>query len=159
MPNPYEEHLDGRDPVDVLRRSLGDYEAIASRVTAAEWVRPWAPGKWTLRQIVVHVAQWEMIFGMRVRCALGVPGYVVQPLNQDDLMGVEDRAVDGPTALEAFVALRRMNLACAAALSAADRQRICQHRERGPLKVDDLLVTLAGHPVHHYKQIAQTLAV
>ena len=157
MANPYEEHLDGRDPVEVLKNSLEDYSSLAPRIRAADWARPWASGKWTLQQIMVHVAQWEMIFGVRVRCALGVSGYSVRPLEQDELMGVEDRAVDGPTALAAFDAIRKMNLALAAAFSPEQRQHVCAHPQRGTVTVNDLLVTLAGHPVHHYKQIVKAL--
>jgi len=102
---------------------------------------------------MVHVAQWEMIFGVRVRCALGVPGYVVQPMDQDGLMPIEGAAVDGPTALAAFEGVRRMHIAFVAALSAADRARTVQHPERGTLSVNDLLVTLAGHAVHHVLQL------
>ena len=46
---------------------------------------------------MVHVMQWEMIFGIRLRCGLAVPNFQVQPLDQDPFMS-EAGAVDGPTA-------------------------------------------------------------
>src|SRR4051794_35515245 len=153
MPTPYADQLGGADPVDVLRSSLDQYRDTGSRLTAVSWRRPWAPGKWTAQQVMLHVAQWEMIFSVRVRCAIGVRGYVVQPVDQDELMAAEERAVDGPTALAAFEATRRMNIALAASLTREQRQRTCTHPERGVIAVEDLLQTLAGHPVHHWKQI------
>lgn len=159
MPTPYAEHLDGANPVAVLRSSLEDYRAVGLRLTPALYSRPWAPGKWTVQQTVLHVAQWEMIFGLRVRCALGVPDFLVQPLEQDGLMIAEEHAVDGPTALATFEAVRRMNLALASSLSPAQRHTPCRHPERGVISVEDLLITLAGHPVHHFKQIRECIGV
>jgi len=153
MPTPYAEHLDGKDPVDVLRSSIAEYHELTSHLTKERWATPYAPGKWTAQQVFVHVAQWEMIFGVRLRCAVSVPGYVVQPLNQDPFMAVEGAAVDGQTAWAAFKQMRRMNIALAASLSEAQRATKVQHPERGEIDVNDILVTLAGHGVHHFKQL------
>ena len=152
MPTPYAEHVGDDDPVVVLEHSLADYAELGPRLTPARWSQPWAPGKWTVAQIVVHVAQWEMIFGVRLRCSVCAPNYSVQPYNQDDFMR-EAGPVDGPTGLAAFLALRRMTLAFAQSLSAEDRAKRVHHSERGPIAVEDILVTLAGHAVHHWKQI------
>jgi hypothetical protein len=153
MATPYAEHVGDRDPVDVLRSSLDKYRRFATRAAPAQWRQPWAPGKWTAQQLVLHVAQWEMIFGVRLRCGLAMAPYTVQPLNQDPFMDLEGAAVDGPTAFAAFEGVRRMNLALAASLSPAQRATIVMHPERGEIDVNDLLVTLAGHGVHHLKQL------
>jgi hypothetical protein len=152
MASPYAHHVD-RDPVDVLASSLDDYCVVVERLTADDWRRPWQPGKWTVAQIMVHVAQWEMILGIRVRCAVAAPDYAVQPMDQDELMRVEGDVVDGDTAFAAFEGARRMNLALAASLSPGDRRKRCRHPEQGDIDVEYLLVTMAGHGVHHFKQI------
>ena len=154
MPTPYAEHLDGRDPVDVLRSSIADFHALTSHLTPDRWATPYAPGKWTAQQVLVHLAQWEMIFGVRVRCGVGLPNYVVVPMDQDPLMG-EAAVVDGPMAYGAFSGLRAMNLALAASLTRDQRKTIVQHPERGAIDVNDLLVTLAGHAVHHLNQLRE----
>ena len=155
MPSsPYAHHLVGRDSIDVMRSSLDDYREATRRLTPELWQRPWAPGKWTVREVIVHVAQWEMILGMRMRCAVAAPDYTVQPFDQDELMRLEGGIADGPTALEAFDAVRRMNIAVAASLSAADRRKRVGHLEYGEIDVEFILETIAGHGVHHWKQIA-----
>jgi len=153
MSTPYSDYVGHRDPVEVMAASLAAYEELAGKLTPAHWETPWAPGKWTARQIMVHVTQWEMIFSTRVRCAVAVPGYVVQPFDQDPFMAEAD-AVDGPTALAAFTAMRRMNVAMARGLSRANRDKTVTHPERGPISVESLLVTLAGHGEHHLRQFA-----
>jgi hypothetical protein len=152
MPAPYAQHLDGRDPVVVLKETADEYRALMSKFTDTQWSLPWQPDKWTARQIMVHVMQWEMIFGVRLRLAVGAPGYTVQPADQDGLMGTEDVALDGPTAAATFDAVRKANLLFAAALSPEQRARKVHHPERGTIDVEDILTTLAGHGVHHLKQ-------
>jgi hypothetical protein len=156
VPTPYSSYVESHDPVEMLRVSLDDYRHLASRLTADLWARPIAPGKWTVRQVVVHVAQWEMIWAVRLRSALGVDSYVIQPIEQDDLM-FEAEAVDGPTALATFDAVRRMNLALAASLTPVTRGRAVRHAELGTIRIEDMLVTTAGHGIHHLRQL-QTLA-
>lgn len=157
MPAPYAEHIGREDPVAALRTSLADYRALLPRIPADRWSTPWSPGKWTLGQLMLHVAQWEMIFGLRIRCALSVPDYHLQSMEQDPFVDLESPAVDGPTAAAVFQAVRSMNLALSASLTPAQRALTVQHPTRGRIDVNDLLVTLAGHPIHHFKQMQQAL--
>src|SRR5205814_1053606 len=57
--------------------------------------------------------------------------------------------ISGADAADAFVALRRMNLALFESLSDADRQTALSHPEYGALTVDWILHLIAGHPIHH----------
>ncbi|TAK16804.1 MAG: DinB family protein [Acidobacteria bacterium] len=152
MPTPYSEHVGSRNPVDVLRESHAEYRALMPKFTATQWSMPWQPGKWTAQQIMVHVMQWELIMGVRLRLAVGVPDYTVQPADQDYLMGTEDRVIDGPTAFAAFDAVRKTHILFAEALSPAQRAKKVKHPERGVIDVEDVLITIAGHGVHHLKQ-------
>lgn len=152
MATPYAEHVGNRNPVDVLRDSHAEYRALISNFTVAQWSMPWQPGKWTAQQIMVHVMQWEMILGVRLRLAVGQPDYTVQPADQDHLMGTEDRVVDGPVAFATFDAVRKTNLLFAEALSPVQRAKKVNHPERGVIDVEDILTTIAGHGVHHFKQ-------
>ena len=152
MPTPYKEHVGDRNPVEVLRESHADYQSVMSRFTDSQWTKPWQPGKWTGQQIMVHVMQWEMILGVRLRLAVGTPDYTVQPADQDYLMGIEDRVINGQTAFATFDAVRRANLLFAEALSPAERAKKVKHPERGEIDVEDILATIAGHGVHHLKQ-------
>ena len=156
MATPYAQHVGSRDPVDVLRDSFHEFQALVPRFSADEWRLTRGPGKWSAHEIMVHVAQWEMIFGVRVRCGVGLPNYVVVPMDQDPLMG-EAAVVDGPMAYAAFSAVRAMNLKLAESLTPEQRKTAVQHPERGQIDVDDLLVTLAGHAVHHLKQLRELL--
>jgi len=156
MATPYAEHLNGGDPVAALRTSLVEYDARVATLTPALWNASYAPGKWSAHQVMLHVTQWEMFFGVRVRCALSLPNYVIQPMDQDPFMAIESSTVNGPTAWSAFRALRTMHIALSTSLTSEQRHKTVVHASRGTIDVNDLLITLAGHAIHHLKQL-QTL--
>ncbi len=150
---PYADYVKGHDPLDVLRTTLDGYRHVFARNSAVDWAAPWAPGKWTAHQIIVHVTQWELIFSTRIRMALAIPGYVVQPMEQDHLLNIEAPVVDATTASAAFEAVRQMNIGLVGALTPAQRATKITHPERGVIDIEDLIVTLAGHGAHHLKQL------
>ena len=153
MSTPYAEYVEGREPLEILKDSLQKYRDVFARTSPAQWHAPWAPGKWTRHQVLVHVVQWELIFSTRVRMALAIPGYLVQPMDQDPLLEFEAPFVDVATAFAAFEAIRAMNIALVGGLSEEVRARQITHPERGTIDINDLIVTMTGHPVHHLAQI------
>ena len=153
MSTPYAAYVEGREPLEILKDTLQKYRDVFARTSPAHWHAPWAPGKWTRHQVLVHVVEWELIFSTRVRMALAIPDYVVQPMDQDPLLAFEAPVVDVATAAAAFEAVRAMNIALIGGLSAEVRARRITHPERGPIDINDLIVTMTGHPVHHLAQI------
>ena len=155
---PYTKALGDREPVAAMRASADRYRQIAGGWTPAQFERTYAPGKWTARQILIHLAQTELALGTRARMALTTPNYAAQSFNQDEWMAVESRGsggLSGVEALEAFVALVTMNRAFFEGLSSADRATPLSHPEYGALSVDWILHQLAGHQIHHLAQIEQ----
>jgi hypothetical protein len=156
MPAPYARYVGDRDPVELLTSTLEEYRTAAGRLSAAAWNQPWEPSKWTLRQIMVHVTQWEMIFGIRLLCGLSVPDFAIQPIDQDRLMDRTGR-IGGAAAFAAFEGARRMNLGLIQSVSPADRGIAVAHPEYGVITVNDLIVQMAGHGIHHLKQIQSAM--
>jgi uncharacterized damage-inducible protein DinB len=155
MAGPYAEHVGDRDPVAMMAETVDVTRALLSWFTPEQWKRSYAAGKWTAQQILVHVVQAELVFGLRIRHALAEPGYVVQPFDQDAWVALEGDKVDGPTALLAFEGIRCMNLALCKSLTRPQRQATFRHPERGELRVEDILVMMAGHEVHHLQQFRE----
>ena len=149
---PYTTDLGGREPLAAIADSLARLEHLTRGWTAAEFERPWAPGKWTVRQILVHLAQSEVAFGARARTALASPGFTTSDFDQDAWMAKE-ASLDGSVALGVVLALGRMNHALFATLSAGDRATPFSHPAYGQLTVDWLIHQLAGHQIHHLAQL------
>jgi hypothetical protein len=154
---PYTTDLAGADPIAAFRDTPARIRAIVAGWTAEDFERSYAPGKWSARQILTHLAQAELALGTRARMALSSPGYAAQSFDQDSWMARE-AALDGPTAADAFTALAAMNAALFASLSPADRAATLSHPEYGSLTVDWILHQMAGHHLHHLKQLEQIAA-
>ncbi len=146
--NPYANYLGDRDPVAVLTATPARIRAEIERIGPDAFTRTYAAGKWSVAQILTHLAQCEIGFSQRIRQALAVENYVAQPFDQDDWMKSE-KHIDGPLALETFCSLRQFDLLLFASLSAEERATTLTNPERGPQTVNLLLEIMAGHDLNH----------
>ena len=148
----YSHLLGDREPLASMRQSAAQLAALTSRWTPAEFERPYAPGKWTARQVVTHLAHTELALGVRARMALAAPGYTAQRFDQDQWVARE-RGISGADAVAAFAAISRMNVLLFEGLSDSDRQTAMAHPDYGSITVDWIIHTLAGHQLHHLAQL------
>jgi hypothetical protein len=151
---PYSKYLGDREPVAALRETAARIGALTASWLPADFERSYAPGKWSARLILGHLAHIEIAVGMRVRMALTTPGYVVQPFDQDRWMEHES-SIDGRAAANAYLALDRINTDLFAALSPADAATPMTHPEVGPITVDWMVHMLAGHQLSHLQHFEQ----
>jgi len=152
--NPYAADLANRDPLQVLVETPGRIAAVVTAWSPAQLERSYAPGKWSARQILVHLAQTELALGTRARMALSTQPYAAQAMKQDQWMTC-DAGLSGREALDAFVAIAMMNRSMFRALSAERRATAFSHPEYGNLTIDWMIQQMAGHQIHHLKQIEQ----
>ena len=151
-PNPYGDDLGGRAALQALAETPGRLREVVERWGEDRFERSYAPGKWTARQVIIHLAQTELALGSRARFALTQEGYTAQPFSQDDWLPLDD-SVDGRTALDAYTSLRRLNLAMFRSAPAERLDRAFQHPEYGRLTVRWIMEQMAGHDIHHLKQV------
>ena len=155
MPTPYAQYLNGRDPVDVMVETIPKTRAAVSSFKPEDFERSHAPGKWTAREVLIHLAHGEIVFGTRVRFALSTPGYIVQPFDQDAWMTMDQKGLDGQAALALFSFTRAFNLGLFKRLTKEERAKTFTHPERGQITVEDVLIMAAGHELHHLVQLEQ----
>jgi uncharacterized damage-inducible protein DinB len=150
--NPYAKYVQGEDLLLTLERTPARIERTVRAWPSGAFERSHAPRKWSARQVLAHLAQAEMVFATRLRFGLAEDGYVVQPFDQDAWMSVESQA-DGLASLEAYLALRRMNLALCRGLTPAQRARTFRHPEKGEISVEWVMTFFAGHERNHVPQL------
>ena len=153
-PNPYAVDLGDREASIALRETPDAIRAHVEHLQAAAAERTYAPGKWTLRQILIHLAQVELVFQIRFRMALTKDDYVVQPFEQDDFMTVDPDAT-ASQALAVYCGLRQFSLPAIDRAAAEKRDRRFRHPEFGELSIGWLLEWAAGHELRHWGQIVQ----
>jgi hypothetical protein len=153
-PSPYAKDLGSREPLAAMRDTSSRIQALTSAWTTPHFERSYAPGKWSARLLLTHLAQAELALGNRARMALTAPSYVAQSFDQDKWVARESHLA-GPDAVAAFVALAHMNVVLFDSLSPADRQTTLTHPEYGPITVNWLIDTIAGHELHHLPHLEQ----
>jgi len=154
---PYTDDLAGREPIAAMRDSLARFRALLGSWSPRDFDRSYAPGKWSARQVLVHLAQTELALGSRARLALTTPGYVAQAFDQDQWMARESTLGAGE-ALDALIGVGAMNAAFFASLSPADRALTFSHPEYGAISIDWLVHQMAGHQIHHLRQLERVAA-
>ena len=135
-----------------MRETTAHIRALTGRWSVEQFARSHAPGKWTARQTLTHLAQTELALGCRVRMALATPNYTAQNFDQDEWMARES-GLSAADALDALCAASRMNVSLFETLSAGDRAIAFVHPEYGALTVDWVIHQMAGHQIHHSKQL------
>jgi DinB family protein len=151
----YTKDLGDREPLAAMRDTIGRIVSLTNSWTAERFERPYAPGKWTARQVLVHLAHTEMALGVRARMALATPNYAAQPFDQDAWIARETRTT-AAEAVSALVGISRLNTALFESLSPDDRAVTMSHPQYGTISVDWIIHLIAGHQIHHLKQLGTT---
>jgi uncharacterized damage-inducible protein DinB len=150
--NPYAKYLGDRDPLSVIAATPPELAKLIGGMSAEAANRPPGPGKWSVRQVICHLADTEMTFAFRIRQSLAEPNHVIQPFDQDRWAERYD-VYDLASALELFTVVRRWNLLLLSSVKPQDFELPLSHPERGPMTFRTLVETMAGHDLNHLRQI------
>src|SRR5271170_2395066 len=155
--NPYAVFLNGQDAASLVKQFPDKLTAVISELRATGMGLSLAPGKWTVRQILCHLADTEIAFAFRWRQALAEENHVVQPFDQDHWAS-RYTSLPADDALRTFVALRNWNALLLEELTPADWERELTHPERGQQTFRTLVETMAGHDLNHLEQLEKIAA-
>jgi hypothetical protein len=150
--NPYASYVGDRDPLSVIAATAQELADRSAGLSPEAVNKAPAPGKWSFRQIVCHLADTEIAFGFRLRQALAEPNHIIQPFDQDRWADRYD-SYDLASALELFTAMRGWNLLLLKAVRAEDFTRPVSHPERGAMTFRTIVETMAGHDLNHLAQL------
>ena len=143
-----------RNPVDVLRETPAAAARAVAGLSPDKVRRPESDGKWSIAQVLRHLADTDVVWGWRMRLILAQDRPVINGFDQDlwaDHLGYAD--ADPGESLETFAVLRRDNLRLIERATADDLKRVGVHAERGEESVGYLIRLYAGHDLMHLKQI------
>lgn len=157
MLNPYASFLGSRDPRDVIADTPPRLRQLLDALGPEGAGRSPAPGKWSAREILCHLADCEVVFAFRLRQTLAESNPVIQPFDQDR-WAANYAGCDALSALEVFAALRHWNLALIRSLPAEAFARKVTHPERGEMTFQVLVETMGGHDLNHLGQVERIAA-
>ncbi|MGQ0563015.1 MAG: DinB family protein [Gemmatimonadota bacterium] len=148
------ELLGNRDPLDVLARTESELRRRTAGVTPAQLVQPDAPGKWSVRHVLQHLADSELVWGYRLRLVLAHERPPLSGYDQDAFaQRLHYEEADAEQALRDFDGLRGANLRLLRRASEEDLRRVGVHAERGEESLGHMMRLYAGHDLLHLRQI------
>jgi hypothetical protein len=151
--------LGDRDPLQVAAEQMAWLERRTAGLSDATVRRPEAPGKWSVVQVIQHLADTEVVYAWRTRQILSEDRPAIQGYDQDAWARVLDYAgADLGVALAQLRGVRTANLGLWRSLTPAQRGRVGLHSERGPESLDLLIRMMGAHDLVHRRQIDRVLA-
>lgn len=153
--------MDGQRRQELIAKYKDGYRVVADAlrdITAAEvGARP-APGKWSAREIVHHLADSEMTSAIRLRLLLAQERPAIQAYDQDEFARrlYYDRPLNA--SLEAFRWARQTTGEILDRMSDAEWEREGTHTEVGRYTAERWLEIYAEHAHKHADQIRRARA-
>ena len=145
-----------------LIRALAFGPQIVSRIVAqigeSEFDRHTDPERFTLREAVAHLAEWEAIDLDRIKQIVSRPGSDIEPFDEVELAEKHKYGkLDVQQQLALLSQRRSATLAFLETLPAESWALQAVHGEKGPLTVYDMANMMVSHDTYHIEHLAQYL--
>jgi hypothetical protein len=152
-------HVEGQDALKVQRASAAKIKKLTRSLTPKQLRWKPEPGKWSIAEIIAHLADAEIVASWRMRSVIGENGVTIQPFNQDAWASVFQYSKRDPKqSLELFHVLRENNLAMLKEIPRETWDNYGMHLERGKETIAHLTHMFAGHDTNHILQIERIAA-
>ena len=147
-------NVEGLDPRKIEAETPKKLERLIRGVPKAKLRKRPAPDKWSVAEILAHLADSEIARGWRMRQILGAPGTPVQAFDQNvwAISGHYEKR-DPHKSVELFRVLREANIALLKSLTPEQWKHHGMHAERGQESIEHIVRLNAGHDINHIKQV------
>ena len=159
IPAHYAEALGDQDPIIVMATTPDRLRKLLRGLDESQLAKRPLPGKWSVKEIVAHLADGEVILGSRYRFVAAQEKPALVGYDQDAfvaMLGVENTTA--ADLLDDFALARAVNLGLLDRLPTGSLERVGVHSERGEESILAMLHMYAGHDIHHLRQI-ETICV
>ncbi len=154
IPETYVKALGGQDPLMVLATTPDRIRKAIKGLTDEQLATKPLPKKWSMRDIIAHLADGEVIVGSRVRFIAAHDEPPIPSYDQDAFVARLGASNASATdLLDDFSMARAVNLGLFDRLPKKSFDRVGIHAERGPESIRKLIYMCAGHDLHHVAQI------
>lgn len=152
-------YLEGKQPLAVQAATAKKLERLIKGVSTTRLRKRPAPDKWSVSEIVAHLAEVEIVVGFRMRLILGAPGTPIAAFDQDSwVVSGHYEKRDPRKSVEQFRVGREANLGLLKSLTPEQWKHYGMHAERGQETIERIVGMLAGHDLNHLQQIERILA-
>jgi len=144
-----------KDILTQLKKSINETLALLSTISEEESLFAYAPGKWTMKEVVGHMIDAEQIFAYRTLRVARKDKHNLASFEENDYVRVAHfNDIKWTDLLHQFKLLREYNLALFATFNDEDLQQ--EGMANGHVtNVKGLLYIMAGHELHHVNVIRE----
>jgi hypothetical protein len=151
-------YVEGKQPLEVQASTPGQLERLIKGLSITKLRERPAADKWSVSEIVAHLADAEIVTGFRMRLILGAPGAPIVAYDQNSwVTGGHYEKRDPRKSVEQFRVLREANLALLESLTPEQWKHYGMHSERGQETMELIVRMAAGHDINHLQQIERIL--
>lgn len=149
---------EGSDPLRLQQAAPGKLALLLKGKTGKQLRRRPAPDKWSIAEIVAHLADAELAISWRIRQILSKNAVPIQAYDQDAWAKTFNYAHRDPRqSLASFRALREANVALLKSVPRKLWENYGVHEERGNESVSHVVRMVAGHDLNHLQQVQRIL--
>ena len=146
--------VEGKEPLRVQKETAKKLAGLIRGLNKKQLTRKPAPGKWSISEILAHLADAEIVGSWRLRQVICSNGSAIQAYDQDVWASTFNYARrDARQSLEFFRALRENNLAMLKGVPEPLWENYGEHQERGRETVAHIVRMFAGHDLNHLGQV------
>jgi hypothetical protein len=158
--NPYAQYLGDKEPYFVLQSTAERIQELTAGLTPEQLATPPEPGKWSIHEIVAHLADCELVFQTRARMIMFQDVPTLVNFDQEPwVLGWAREKEPWAETFEKFAVLRRSILRLFLNAEGHDLVRYGVHTERGPQTINDYVEMMAGHDINHLQQIERVRGI
>ena len=151
-------YVAGRDPLRLQQAAPKKVASLLKGKTRKQLSRRPAPDKWSIAEIVAHMADAELVISWRLRQVLTNNAAPIQAYDQDLWATTFDYGRRDPRqSLASFRSLREANLALLKSVTQKLWDNYGIHQERGNESVSHVMRMVAGHDLNHLRQMEAIL--
>ena len=149
---------EGKDPLRLQQAAPKKLAVMLKGKSGKQLMRRPAPDKWSVAEIVAHLADAELAISWRIRQILSNNAVPIQAYDQDRWAKTFDYAHRDPRqSLANFRALREANIALLKSVPRKLWENYGVHEERGNESVGHVVRMVAGHDLNHLQQVQRIL--
>jgi DinB family protein len=149
---------EGKDPLRLQQAAPQKLAVMLKGKPGKQLMRRPAPDKWSVAEIVAHLADAELAISWRIRQILSNNAVPIQAYDQDRWAKTFDYAHRDPRqSLASFRALREANVALLKSVPRKLWDNYGVHEERGNESVGHVVRMVAGHDLNHLRQVQRIL--
>jgi len=151
-------YVEGKQPLELQASTPGKLERLIKGLSMTKLRERPVADKWSVSEIVAHLADAEIVTGFRMRLILGAPGAPIAAYDQNSWVtsGHYEKR-DPRKSVEQFRVLREANLALLEPLTPEQWKHYGMHSERGQETIELMVRMAAGHDINHLQQIERIL--